>query len=410
MGVTIEGLEIGPSTNVGDVTSWIKSLPCPAENTQRYAAQAETTNLTGRAILETSPTHVLAWLKVNTSDAPTVRQALDRVRTDFIVRAMSDVSVAQQGELLQATRQGFAGERAETQGWVTLREGYLYKSKRSKKSFNAVKSTKLRFFVLKQEPQTFETELEYYEGMIMRGVIPICGAAIIPDSERPGKFRIENQGRTVELATEKSKVNDSLAWIMALQQAVNAAADHPTRDRGSTESVKPPKPPRPETILASEEWRSGSMAVPSGGDDAEVPRRRKLTGDVDGNAIDAARWAAVRKGFEKRYSVALGGIAEEVDPEDEDLIRLRQMEEEEELRQQEERKLFLAMKAAKRLSAISATSNVSAVPESVGYVSEDDEDWERIMREKEEEEEKRQEMERLEWLKEQEAKKQAESK
>ena len=44
----------------------------------------------------------------------------------------------------------------------------MYKTKRVSKTWHVVKSTKLRFFVLKQEPVTFEVELEYYEGMVLK--------------------------------------------------------------------------------------------------------------------------------------------------------------------------------------------------------------------------------------------------
>ena len=47
---------------------------------------------------------------------------------------------------------------------MVLKEGYLYKTKKVKRAFGALQSTKLRFFVLLQEPETLNAQLEYYEG------------------------------------------------------------------------------------------------------------------------------------------------------------------------------------------------------------------------------------------------------
>ena len=55
---------------------------------------------------------------------------------------------------------------AETANWLILKEGYLKKSKLAK---GLIKSTKLRWFVLKQDPVNLEGRLEYYEGMLFRG-------------------------------------------------------------------------------------------------------------------------------------------------------------------------------------------------------------------------------------------------
>lgn len=54
--------------------------------------------------------------------------------------------------------------RPETADWMVLKEGYLYKTKKVKRAFGALQSTKLRFFVLLQEPETLNAQLEYYEG------------------------------------------------------------------------------------------------------------------------------------------------------------------------------------------------------------------------------------------------------
>ena len=55
---------------------------------------------------------------------------------------------------------------AETKNWLVLKDGYLKKSKLAK---GLIRSTKLRWFVLKQHPTTLDARLEYYEGKQFRG-------------------------------------------------------------------------------------------------------------------------------------------------------------------------------------------------------------------------------------------------
>ncbi len=67
--------------------------------------------------------------------------------------------------------------RPETRDWLTLKEGYLIKTKWAK---GIHKSSKLRWFVLKQHPATGSAELEYFEGMSFKGSAPLAGARIVP--------------------------------------------------------------------------------------------------------------------------------------------------------------------------------------------------------------------------------------
>lgn len=105
-----------------------------------------------------------------------------------------------------------------------MQEGYLTKSKLAK---GLLKSTKLRFFVLKQNPVTSEARLEYYEGMLCRGTTSLRGADVRP-ARKPGTFTLRtwrakgDLARTMTLQTEDGTIEGATAWILALQKAAYA--------------------------------------------------------------------------------------------------------------------------------------------------------------------------------------------
>jgi hypothetical protein len=112
----------------------------------------------------------------------------------------------------------------ETRGWLVLKEGYLHKTKWTSSRVVRMKSTKLRYFVLKQNPDTLIARLEYvntlflvvdtricvrgssvclhfmrsaltpsalgryYEGLILKGALELVDAEIL--LEGPGRFVI----------------------------------------------------------------------------------------------------------------------------------------------------------------------------------------------------------------------------
>jgi hypothetical protein len=57
---------------------------------------------------------------------------------------------------------------------------YLHKTKWTSSRLVSLKSTKLRYFVLKQNPDTYVSRFEYYEGLILKGALemvsdhPLC--------------------------------------------------------------------------------------------------------------------------------------------------------------------------------------------------------------------------------------------
>jgi len=349
--------------------------------------------------------------------------------------------------VIEATQVGMGiKSRAQTAQWVTLKEGYLFKTKRVKKSFHAVKSTKLRFFVLKQEPNTKAAELEYYEGKVLKGVVNMAGAMIVPD--KPGRFRVlvkqirhkKEITREMELASEEDKIKDCMGWVVALQQASMSAEcglnngmlfskDLLAAAVRSMTSAKINRQSRHQSSRRGQRRRSSQIAAEGPASNRSSMRpisdvdTEDLTGlgtpqdrlrqaaeegdELDGYAVDNARWAALRRGWER----ANLDEADEPDGEDcgelsdleddEDVRLMREMEEEEERRQEEERVAFL-----RSIGKLPANDGGSGEPEASAagtyvsvegtaapldrahtedHYSEDDDDWLKDMMEAEDE-------------------------
>ena len=102
----------------------------------------------------------------------------------------------------------------ETRSWVTLKEGYLLKTKFKK----IHKSTKLRMFLLKQNPTSLAATLEYYEGFSFRGSANLENARIHP--QKGGVFLVHTKNRTFHLQAERSDLRVATNWVLALQQAI----------------------------------------------------------------------------------------------------------------------------------------------------------------------------------------------
>jgi len=281
--------------------------------------------------------------------------------------------------------------------WIILKEGYLYKKKKVKKGFH--KSTKLRFFSLKQDPITRYCQLEYSEGLVVKGILPLQNTEI--KLLKPGVFIIKTNDREVELATERNERSGGIAWVLALQQATLTAKQDVVR----TVMVYPPDQSNDD----------GQDQKPEEQEKGAQPPRRRRGGDEEldeekyGEMIDNARWAALRKGWEK-WKQGQETSDVNTDEDDEEVRLMREMEEAEERRQEDERQQWLAQRAEKQAmqpedqdSEDQQHQLPSAGDEADDAFSEDEEDWLAEMLAQEQAEEKKQEQERLEWLAQKEA-------
>lgn len=310
-------------------------------------------------------------------------------------------------------------------GWLTLKEGFLYKTKKVSKGFH--KSTKLRYFMLKQDPITRSSQLEYYEGLVRKGVVPLRNTEI--RLTKPGAFIVISDGRDTELATEKTKIKDAMGWVLALQQASASNLPpgfQPAATKVPTVGSVQKKLQEAEMKAAEEKAQGPFVGISTGDDDqaalaalespmpdlspASPVTHRRRGGDseseeVDGYAIDNARWAALRKGWERamKCKTVMSEDSEDVEvyEDDEDVRLMREMEEEEERRQEEERQQWLAERAVKQqqesLAAHEGGDSAVQDDEEAAY-SEDEEDWLADMQAAEEEEERRMEEERRQFL------------
>ncbi len=121
---------------------------------------------------------------------------------------------------------------AETRSWLVLKEGYLNKTKKLKLG----KSTKLRWFILKQHPESLSSRLEYFEGMSMRGGISLDHANI--KMEKDGVFLVETSFRTFILQAERGDLKMAMAWVLALQNAIKKSKQHPRSEETSAERLE----------------------------------------------------------------------------------------------------------------------------------------------------------------------------
>jgi hypothetical protein len=126
---------------------------------------------------------------------------------------------------------------AQTRNWLVLKEGYLVKTKVVKRALGLHKSSKLRWFVLKQNPETLESHLEYYEGLQLRGSTSLKDATVKPSKQR-GSFEVHTPKRTMipsrtfHLAVDNDDGKLATSWVLALQKSIHAHS----REREATVS------------------------------------------------------------------------------------------------------------------------------------------------------------------------------
>eukprot|EP00038_Savillea_parva_P016191 m.16208 g.16208 ORF g.16208 m.16208 type:complete len:512 (-) comp3365_c0_seq2:6-1541(-) len=317
----------------------------------------------------------------------------------------------------------------ETRDWIILREGFLNKTKWTTSKILSVKSTKLRYFVLRQHPDTMLAHLEYYLGLKLKGSLKLVDTEIT--LEAPGRFVVVcSNGRRVYLAAENHNVDTAVAWVLALEHA-SLGADGSTgacrksvsgasalaalrrrQDKASLETTTSPSTPTTESASAASE-----DGAPVAGDEQNDSYWKERIGraeqEVDGVEIDNARWAALRRGWMRDQGLdpdveASSSDARALDDDDEDVRAMREMEEEEERRQEEERLALLAQRDQANQGQqdhegegghvdSGVRTHVDAVD--TDNLSEDEDDWFAQMQESEEAEALRQEQERQEWLK-----------
>lgn len=135
-------------------------------------------------------------------------------RTPSVSDEFDDQNMLELGTATPVATQQLLYSPSETKTWVTLKEGYLLKTKFKKLH----KSTKLRLFVLKQDPHSLGSRLEYYEGKQLRGYAELANARIHP--EKSGVFLVQTPERTFFLQAEKGDLRVATSWVLALQQAI----------------------------------------------------------------------------------------------------------------------------------------------------------------------------------------------
>ena len=310
-----------PGFSPDDVVAWL-ARQAGGEGVRSCFQRIRDAQLDGRAILSAEPRETAERVGAEPEVAPALVALLEKGRTAFIMATIGEPRPRLGGV-------GVAGRgRPETADWLTVREGYLVKRKRVKGGLH--KSTKLRFFVLKQEPETRVGVLEYYEGIELRGILPLSGATLVPG--KPGRFaiRMAMQKREVFLGCEPGQLDAGLAWVAALQQCIEASPQPGRQGR-------PPRPPRP---------RRDTSPAPVVGSPSYRLRVAEAAEEIDGAAVDDARWAALRKGWERANGGGDGGEGHLSEDEDEEdwMADMARQEEEEARRQEEERAEWLAQR------------------------------------------------------------------
>ncbi len=142
--------------------------------------------------------------------------------------ANDEKNILELGTACPVATQHLLDSPLETANWLTLKEGYLLKTKVKKLH----KSTKLRLFVLKQDPYTLASCLEYYEGRSIRGSAVLVNARIHP--EKAGVFLVHTADRTFILQAERGDLLASVSWVLALQQAIQGATKAASFSSGSS--------------------------------------------------------------------------------------------------------------------------------------------------------------------------------
>lgn len=109
---------------------------------------------------------------------------------------------------------------AETQNWIVLKEGFLLKTRIK----TIRRSTKLRLFLLKQNPVNLAAHLEYYEGFALRGWASLANAVIT--LQNSGVFHVETEkGGIFYLQCERGDLHSAASWVLALKQAILTASE-----------------------------------------------------------------------------------------------------------------------------------------------------------------------------------------
>lgn len=283
-----------------EVCAWLGSLPAELAS---YFGSVRANKVDGRVLFQKPVAEVLDLMGVTSVGHKVVlKKNIEALRNDSHHVLLEDAGPVSDRQVLMSP--------PETANWMTLKEGYLYKTKRVTKGFH--KSTKLRWFVLKQEPTMLSLRLEYYEGMAFRGGHALEKVAVKPGSE--GSFTLTNNGRKMfELSADKGNLKAATSWVVALQRAIGRQAAGP-----KAAPTKPKEAAEPAVTPAPAAEAAEPSETPDVNDPGAPARRRGgQDEEIDGNAIDQARWAAIRRANQ----VEEEAVAEE----DEDVRLLREV-------------------------------------------------------------------------------------
>lgn len=135
--------------------------------------------------------------------------------------------------------------------------------------------------------------------MLFRGSATLRGASVKP-SKQKGQFtlttpkRTRIPARTFFLAVEAGDINEATKWVLALQQAISAPL------KASKQELEPTPTPSKVPLQPIRAAPAPPGAAEPGAAAADGPQRIP-TEEIDGYAIDEARWAALRKRNDSVY-------------------------------------------------------------------------------------------------------------
>jgi hypothetical protein len=229
-------LTLGSSTD--DVVAWLKTLP---GELAKYEAAVRAGRFTGHRVLTTPVQDLFELLGVTSAGHKhLLRKALAALASPAslvgappaasgselppVKGQLSSTSLVLDAALTRVTAESdiapcVLSSPAETEDWIVLREGPLVARTEGKK-----RSETLRWCVLKEEPDTFDTTLEMYDMEIGRLLAAFrLNDSIIKPEKRQGAFSVSSLDNLVEFSSLGANVRVATLWLLALQMASQSA-------------------------------------------------------------------------------------------------------------------------------------------------------------------------------------------